>query len=740
MDIKSSYDYYTLYYEYLGGLIPLLSARKSSKVKPEFVIFDPFMSKSRTNVQNKSSSSSSPTVKKKKELKKKNLKLAPPVKSLEPNKVQHHLLTSSGYNSSGTTISNVEGGESSKKKVKRFEKKVGVDSTAKNRAPTTNSSNYGLSSSFASLSSLSSSSFDSVNELSFLNDNHSELMSNDESDAFEIDDEFDQQAREQPASLKARTSKKLAMSKKKSGTKKPLLKKNKVKSKSSSRVKAAQSNQQRSLLKRNILVNIKSNLWGTRFKFIGDRNLPSFTGQIVYKTSLFHLQPRQMTITLEDLTNYEVPTKSSCVKHVKSRANNKTTLTASSPPSTSKSPSISKQSTTNSHAKLVVSSPAVSLKQKLATLSSVPSAATSVALPSLKSITETLGSSLMEISNKKTNGCIDIACAVSNSYAKLNADQTAALSSSSSSLIDLDQIKANCKDALSTVNELFEAKFRLDAQKEQQQLLAKSMSQSTLTASNSSISSSVNNLSTSQQAPLGTTEFNLPRLTLTAQNSIDDYYYCLEREEEQEEEETSACYLITSVTISNDLCSRADNEPLLLNSQRVLRTQNGVNKYNLFKSSSSGRQLSRLDHLINYVKTRKHIQSLLETLSTTSLSNMKFGGSSNNELDGSLMLGVSKSTAADLTNTAKESDYEDIEELNETELRGGKKKLFSRKKKANNKKNLSKTFQNEDPSNNDTIAGERKKSAKSLYNKKGSGNHIVLHNKPPIWNEVCLKL
>lgn len=56
--------------------------------------------------------------------------------------------------------------------------------------------------------------------------------------------------------------------------------------------------------KNNILVDVKSNIWGTRFKFHGHKYLPNFIGQIVYKTSLFHLQPRQMKITLEDLSDY----------------------------------------------------------------------------------------------------------------------------------------------------------------------------------------------------------------------------------------------------------------------------------------------------------------------------------------------------------------------------------------------------------------------------------------------------
>lgn len=41
--VNSKYDYFVLYLEYLGGLIPLLTAKKSSKLKPDFVVFDPFL-------------------------------------------------------------------------------------------------------------------------------------------------------------------------------------------------------------------------------------------------------------------------------------------------------------------------------------------------------------------------------------------------------------------------------------------------------------------------------------------------------------------------------------------------------------------------------------------------------------------------------------------------------------------------------------------------------------------------
>lgn len=36
---------YTLYLEYLGGLVPLLKGKRTSKIRPEFVIFDPQESK-----------------------------------------------------------------------------------------------------------------------------------------------------------------------------------------------------------------------------------------------------------------------------------------------------------------------------------------------------------------------------------------------------------------------------------------------------------------------------------------------------------------------------------------------------------------------------------------------------------------------------------------------------------------------------------------------------------------------
>ncbi len=51
------------------------------------------------------------------------------------------------------------------------------------------------------------------------------------------------------------------------------------------------------------LAEVSSNIWGTKFKILG-LNLscvPQHLGQINYKASLLHLQPRQMRLEIMDL-------------------------------------------------------------------------------------------------------------------------------------------------------------------------------------------------------------------------------------------------------------------------------------------------------------------------------------------------------------------------------------------------------------------------------------------------------
>lgn len=55
----SSGTCYTLYLEYLGGLVPLLKGKRVSKIRPEFVIFDPQLEYRHYSSDTKSSSSSS---------------------------------------------------------------------------------------------------------------------------------------------------------------------------------------------------------------------------------------------------------------------------------------------------------------------------------------------------------------------------------------------------------------------------------------------------------------------------------------------------------------------------------------------------------------------------------------------------------------------------------------------------------------------------------------------------------
>ncbi|KFB45842.1 Tubby [Anopheles sinensis] len=50
------------------------------------------------------------------------------------------------------------------------------------------------------------------------------------------------------------------------------------------------------------LVEVTSNIWGTKFKIHGlAKTLPANLGQVTYKTSLLHLQPRQMKLVITEL-------------------------------------------------------------------------------------------------------------------------------------------------------------------------------------------------------------------------------------------------------------------------------------------------------------------------------------------------------------------------------------------------------------------------------------------------------
>ncbi|XP_070568218.1 tubby-related protein 4-like [Ptychodera flava] len=178
-DASSSSPCYTLFLEYLGGLVPLLKGKRISKLRPEFVIYDPTVTTSKTG---------------------------------------------------GTEDEN------------------------------------------ATASVSSSSSCSSVSEIS------------------------DSENNESPKPSPRRRRKKHKKKKHKAKLKEPGRESPKLREKDGGNPYLEQ------LPEDNRLVEVTSNIWGTKFKIHGVPNyLPANLGAINYKTSLLHLQPRQMTIILPEL-------------------------------------------------------------------------------------------------------------------------------------------------------------------------------------------------------------------------------------------------------------------------------------------------------------------------------------------------------------------------------------------------------------------------------------------------------
>lgn len=70
------------------------------------------------------------------------------------------------------------------------------------------------------------------------------------------------------------------------------------------------------LPEREKIVAVTSNLWGTRFKVVGLACwLPPILGMVTYRTSLLHLQPRQMTLVIKELQGPQPGRSAALVLH-----------------------------------------------------------------------------------------------------------------------------------------------------------------------------------------------------------------------------------------------------------------------------------------------------------------------------------------------------------------------------------------------------------------------------------------
>ncbi|XP_049821138.1 tubby-related protein 4 isoform X2 [Aethina tumida] len=176
----SSGTCYTLYLEYLGGLVPLLKGKRTSKIRPEFVIFDPQMEETHlhNSADSKSSSSSSNSA------------------------------SGGGCVTDSSDTEREEGCTGSPRMQRRKKRK---------------------------------------NKNTYLSYNERQFLKQDDTDQEDLSyvDTLPEQVR---------------------------------------------------------LVEVTSNIWGTKFKIHGlATSVPANLGQVTYKTSLLHLQPRQMTLVMTEL-------------------------------------------------------------------------------------------------------------------------------------------------------------------------------------------------------------------------------------------------------------------------------------------------------------------------------------------------------------------------------------------------------------------------------------------------------
>jgi hypothetical protein len=204
-DIVSSTTSYVLYLEYLGGLVPILKGKRASKLKPEFIIFDPQFNSSELSDSNKNTNS-------------------------------YHFRN--GFISPTHNINTTPYGTSSDSEM---------DEPFNGRSPQVRRRRHFRTRHFRNRNNDTS---------------NTSLSSNNSLNGTKRDNYID----EMPEYEK--------------------------------------------------LVLVTSNIWGTKFKILGLSSwLPSQLGSITYRTSLLHLQPRQMTLAIKELGDKRTSSISSVIKY-----------------------------------------------------------------------------------------------------------------------------------------------------------------------------------------------------------------------------------------------------------------------------------------------------------------------------------------------------------------------------------------------------------------------------------------
>ncbi|XP_053682463.1 tubby-related protein 4 isoform X2 [Sabethes cyaneus] len=186
---QSSGTCYTLYLEFLGGLVPLLKGKRTSKIRPEFVIFDPQVDEISSFCMYSSDSTTTSTTK--------------------SSSASSHSTTGTNGRSESSESDVDDGCRSPRLSRKRKARTKKRHPSSSDRSPNQNSDSAETNEDLAYLDTL-------------------------------------------PEHVK--------------------------------------------------LVEVTSNIWGTKFKIHGlAKTLPANLGQVTYKTSLLHLQPRQMTLVVTEL-------------------------------------------------------------------------------------------------------------------------------------------------------------------------------------------------------------------------------------------------------------------------------------------------------------------------------------------------------------------------------------------------------------------------------------------------------